>query len=100
MNLIFSPLTEKHLEEVAILYDAERPVKTSKEKMKETFQKIKNDPCYFLITASIEEEVVGFIKGILHYDLFEDNNPFLTVWSVRVKKTTDIKVLHINYLKK
>ena len=58
MNLIFDKLNEKDLEDVALLYDAERPVITNREKMKKTFNLLKYNKDYFMITAKIDEEIV------------------------------------------
>lgn len=85
MNLIFDKLNEKDLEDVALLYDAERPVITNREKMKKTFNLLKYNKDYFMITAKIDEEIVGFAKAVIHHDIFEENNNFMTIWSVRVK---------------
>ncbi len=86
MNLTFEKLTEENLEEVALLYDAERPMKTNREKMKKTFAKIKENADYYMIVVKQEKEVIGFVKAIIHHDIFEENNPFMTLWSLRVKK--------------
>lgn len=86
MKVNFSELEEKDLEDVAELYDAERPNKTNREKMYKTFQTIKNYPDYKMIIAKYEDEIIAFAKIVIHHDIFEENRPFITVWSVRVKK--------------
>ena len=86
MNLKFDKLTEKDLEEVAILYDAERPITTNRIKMVKTFNQIKDNPNYQMIVVKKEKEIVGFAKIVIHHDIFEENNPFITIWSLRVKK--------------
>lgn len=86
MKLDFSRLTEEDLEEVAILYDYERPINTNRIKMKQTYDKIKNNEDYQLIVVKHNGNVIGFAKAIIHHDIFEENNPFITIWSVRVKK--------------
>lgn len=85
-DLTFSKLMEDDLEEVAKLYDEERPTVTNRVKMKETFEKIKDKPEYKMIVVKNNRSIIGFAKAIVHYDIFEENNPFITVWSVRVKK--------------
>lgn len=86
MELIFDKLKEEDLEEVAQLYDAERPMNTNRIKMKQTFNKIKDNPDYQMIVVKNNDIIVGFAKAIIHHDIFEENNPFITIWSVRVKK--------------
>ena len=51
LELTYDRLKEKELEEVAKLYDAERPITTNRIKMKQTFAKIKNNPDYQMITV-------------------------------------------------
>ncbi len=85
IELIFDKLKEEDLEEVAQLYDAERPMKTNRIKMKQTFNGIKDNPDYQLIVAKHNGIIVGFATAIIHHDIFEENNPFVTIWSVRVK---------------
>jgi len=84
--LIFDRLKEEDLEEVAKLYDAERPMKTNRIKMQQTFNKIKDNPDYQMIVVRYNDIIVGFAKVIIHHDIFEENNPFATVWSVRIRK--------------
>lgn len=86
LELAFDRLKEEELEEVAKLYDAERPITTNRVKMKQTFAKIKDSPDYQMITVKNNGIIVGFAKVTIHHDIFEENNPFLTIWSVRVKK--------------
>ncbi len=45
-GLTFDRLKEEELEEVAKLYDAERPIITNRVKMKQTFAKIKDNSDY------------------------------------------------------
>ncbi len=54
--------------------------------MKITFERIKENPDYYPIVVKFENEVIGFAKAIIHHDFFENNNPFMTIWSVRVKE--------------
>lgn len=86
IDIIFDKLSENDLKEVAQLYDAERPMNTNRTKMKQTFNQIKDNPDYQMIVAKYNNEIVGFAKAIIHHDIFEENNPFVTIWSVRVKK--------------
>ncbi len=86
IELIFDKLQEEDLEEVAQLYDAERPMKTNRIKMRQTFNEIKDNPDYQLIVAKHNGIIVGFAKAIIHHDIFEENNPFVTIWSVRVRE--------------
>ncbi len=39
-----------------------------------------------MITVKNNGSIVGFAKVTIHHDIFEENNPFLTIWSVRVRK--------------
>ena len=86
LELTFDRLKEEELEEVAKLYDAERPITTNRAKMKQTFAKIKDNEDYKMITAKSNNSIVGFAKVTVHHDIFEENYPFITIWSVRVKK--------------
>ena len=86
MEINFFDLEEKDLEEVAKLYDAERPNQTNREKMYQTFQVVKDNPDYKMIIGKYEDEIVAFAKAIIHHDIFEENRPFITVWSVRVNE--------------
>ena len=86
LELTFDRLKENELEEVAKLYDAERTITTNRVKMKQTFAKIKDNSDYQMITVKNNASIVGFAKVTIHHDIFEENNPFITIWSVRVKK--------------
>ena len=86
LQLTFEKLKAEDLEEVAKLYDEDRQVTTNLVKMKETFEKIKDNAEYQMIVVKNNDNIVGFAKAIIHYDIFEENNPFITIWSVRVKK--------------
>jgi len=86
MEINFFELEEKDLEEVAKLYDAERPNQTNREKMYQTFQVVKDNPDYKMIIGKYEDEIVAFAKATIHHDIFEENRPFITVWSVRVNE--------------
>lgn len=86
LGLTFDRLKEEELEEVAKLYDAERLITTNRAKMKQTFAKIKDNPDYQMITVKSNGIIVGFAKVTIHHDIFEENNPFFTIWSVRVKE--------------
>lgn len=85
IGLTFEQLREEYLEEVAQLYDAERSMNTNRIKMKQTFHKIKDNQDYQMIIVKHNDEVVGFAQIFIHHDIFEENNPFITIWSVRVK---------------
>lgn len=86
LELIFDKLKEEDLEEVAQLYDADSITSTNRIKMKQTFEKIKDNPDYQMVVAKYNDVVVGFACVIINHDIFEDNNPFITIWSVRVRK--------------
>lgn len=86
MDINFSKLKENDLEKIAELYDHDSNKITNREKMKRTFLKLKDNESYYLLVARINNEVVGFIKANVHYDIFEDNRAFLTLWSIRVKE--------------
>lgn len=89
VDLIFEKLKEEDLEEVAQLYDAERPMNTNRIKMLQTFKKMKDNPDYQMIVVKYNSVIVGFAQVIIHHDIFEENNPFITIWSVRVKKNIE-----------
>ena len=85
-DIIFEKLKEEDLEEIALLYDAERTVITNRTRMKEIFNSIKNNKDYKMIVAKKDGIIVAFAYAIIHQDIFENCNPFMTVWSIRVKK--------------
>jgi len=85
LELIFDKLKEQDLEEVAQIYDAERPMNTNRTKMKQTFNQIKDNSDYKMIVAKFNNEIVGFAKVIIHHDIFEDCKDYATIWSVRRK---------------
>ncbi len=66
-DLIFDRLKEEDLEEVAKLYDAERPMKTNRIKMQQTFNRIKDNPDYQMIVVKYNDIIVGFAKVIIHH---------------------------------
>lgn len=39
-----------------------------------------------MIVVKFNGIIVGFAKVIIHHDIFEENNPFITIWSIRIKK--------------
>lgn len=87
MDITFDRLKEAELGEIAKLYDAERiGIVTSQEKMKKVFKQIENNPDYILLTAKKEGKIVAFAKIVVHEDIFEECKPYMTIWSVRVKK--------------
>ena len=51
---------------------------TNRTKMKQTFSQIKDNPDYQMIVAKYNNVIVGFAKAIIHHDIFEENNPFIT----------------------
>lgn len=85
-DLAFDILKENELVEVIKLYDAERPIKTNIEKSKLVFKEVINDSSNVMITAKIKGEIIGFVQLQIHKDIFEECNPYITVWSVRIKK--------------
>lgn len=85
-ELVFDILKENELEEVIKLYDVERTIKTNIEKSKLVFKEVIKDASIVMITAKIKGEIIGFAQLQIHMDIFEECNPYITVWSVRVKK--------------
>lgn len=85
-DIKFYELEEKYLKEVASLYDGDSSKVTDVDKMAEVFKRIKDDSFYEMIVAKIDEEIVGFAYVNIHQDIFEECKPFMSVWSVRVKK--------------
>ena len=85
-DIVFESLKREDLEKIAELYDAERSVNTNINKMKESFINIQNNKDYKMIVAKKDGIIVAFAYAIIHQDIFENCNPFMTVWSIRVKK--------------
>jgi len=84
----FEDIKEEDLSIVAELYDSESEYKTDLSKMKESYNKIKDNEFYKMIIAKEVEEIVGFAYINIHQDIFEKCKPFMTVWSLRVKETS------------
>lgn len=53
-------------------------------KFLQTFSKIKDNPDYQMIVVKFNGIIVGFVKVIIHHDIFEENNSFITLWSIRM----------------
>lgn len=85
-DLIFDNLKESELEEVINLYDTERPINTNVEKSRLVLKEVINDSSIIMITAKIKGEIIGFAHLQIHKDIFENCNPYITVWSVRIKE--------------
>ncbi len=99
--LKFEDLKKEDLTIVADLYDSESKFSTDLDKMQEVYEKIKNDDFYKMIVAKLDEEIVGFAYVNIHQDIFESCNPFMSIWSVRVKKSyrkRGIGTLLFNYI--
>lgn len=46
------------------------------------FYRLKDNPDYQMIVVKFNGIIVGFAKVIIHHDIFEENNPFITLWSI------------------
>lgn len=82
----FENIKKEDLSIVAELYDSDSEYKTDLSKMKESYNKIKDNEFYKLIVAKEDEAIVGFAYINIHQDIFEKCKPFMTIWSVRVKE--------------
>lgn len=65
IDLTFEQLREEYLEEVAQLYDAERPMNTNRIKMKQTFHKIKDNQNYQMIVVKHNDRITNPRGNIL-----------------------------------
>lgn len=85
-NIKFRKMLTEDLNQVVALYDSERNSPTDKNKMITVYDEVKDNPDYYFLVGEKDNQIVSFAKIIINKDIFESCNPFITVWSVRVKK--------------
>ena len=79
-------LIENDLAELASLYEQFWGEVSSVEKMRATFQRLKNNPNYIFLVAEQQDSLVGSVMGIICEELYGDCKPFMVVEDVIVEK--------------
>lgn len=79
-------LVEDDIESLAGLYKQFWDEESSLEKMRATFQRLKNNPNYILLVADQQNNLVGSAMGIICEELYGDCKPFMVVEDVIVAK--------------
>lgn len=78
--------TIEDLEQLSDLYKMAFGKETNIDKMYENFEKLKDNPDYINYSAvTSDEELIGFVRVVIHHDIFEECKDYATVWSVRSK---------------
>ncbi|MDX9800300.1 MAG: GNAT family N-acetyltransferase [Spirochaetia bacterium] len=85
-NLIIRKLEEKDLEELSLIYKQFWNEESSIEKMKKKYQEIKNNPNYIILSAVIDEKIVGSIYGVICEELYGLCRPYLVMEDLIVDK--------------
>lgn len=86
MDFAIRKTTIEDLEQLPDLYKMAFGKETNVDKMYENFEKLKDDPDYINYSAVTDEgELIGFVRVVVHHDIFEECKDYATVWSVRSK---------------
>jgi GNAT superfamily N-acetyltransferase len=85
-DLIIRKLEEKDLEELSLLYKQFWNEESNIRKMREKYQKIKNNPNYVILSAVINGKNVGSIYGVVCEELYGSCKPFLLMEDLIVDK--------------
>jgi ribosomal protein S18 acetylase RimI-like enzyme len=79
-------LVENDIENLSELYKQFWDEESSPEKMRVTFQRLKNNPNYILLVADQQNNLVGSAMGIICEELYGDCKPFMVIEDVIVAK--------------
>ena len=79
-------LTENDLPALAELYRQFWGEGSCLERMRATFQRLKDDPDYVFLAAKSDQRLVGSVMGIVCEELYADCVPFMVVEDVIVDK--------------
>ncbi|MFW6253867.1 MAG: N-acetyltransferase family protein [Chitinivibrionales bacterium] len=79
-------VTENDLESLAGLYKQFWNEKSSVERMKAVFDRLKNNPDYLILVAKQHHRVIGSVMGIICQELYGDCKPFMVVEDMIVDK--------------
>ncbi len=86
MDFIIRKTTIEDLEQLPELYKSPFGAETNIPKMYEKFDTLKEDKHYLNYSAvTNENELIGFLRVVIHEDIFEECKDYATVWSVRSK---------------
>lgn len=72
-------LTERDLAPLAELFKQFWGENSSLERMRHTFSKITSNPAYVLLAAKQENQLIGFVMGIICEELYGDCKPFMVI---------------------
>jgi len=61
--------------------------KSSIEKMRSTFLRLKENPAYILLTAKRNDTLIGFAMGIICEELYGECKPFMVIEDIIVDKS-------------
>ena len=79
--------TSEDLESLAQLFEELSGEETDRCKMKENFELMESNPNYVVLTAKVDNLVVGSVMGIICLDLVRQCKPFMVIENVVVKST-------------
>ncbi len=85
-DLIIRKLEERDLEELSLLYKQFWNEESDIEKMKTKYKEIRNNPNYIILSAVINEKIVGSIYGVVCEELYGSCKPFLVMEDLIVDK--------------
>ncbi|MGA2918787.1 N-acetyltransferase family protein [Methanoregula sp.] len=81
-------LRETDLESLAELYVQFWGERSSLEKMKETFRRLRGNPDYIFLVAEHKGHIAGSLMGIICEELYGECRPFLVIEDVIVDKAS------------
>ena len=79
-------LKENDLAPLSIMFQQFWGEKSSPEKMRSTFSRIKTNPAYILLVAKQKKRLMGFGMGIICEELYGDCKPFMVIEDLIVDK--------------
>lgn len=79
-------IEERHIEELAGLYEELSGKKSDLAKLREKYRVLKQNSSYILAGEEIDGKLVGTIMGIECFDLSEDCKPFMLIDNIVVSK--------------
>ena len=86
MDFQIRKTTIEDLKQLPDLYKMSFGKENNIEKMYENFEKLKDNPDYINYSAvTNEDELIGFVRVVIHHDIFEECKDYATIWSVRSK---------------
>lgn len=77
-------IREEDLEDLKVLYDELCASERKMDSMRKAFERVKNNPDYYLLGAEVEGKIVGTLMGIICYDVAGNDTDFMTIENVVV----------------